>query len=52
MMAQLMGDANRAFDVQAKGHADATGKLTREAYADREEIANYVIAKETAEQRY
>ena len=49
MMAQLMGEANRAFDVQAKGHSEATEKLTREAYAGREEIASHVIAKETAE---
>ena len=31
MMAQRMGEAGRAFDVQAKGHAEATDKLTREA---------------------
>ena len=48
-MAQLMGEANRALEVQAKGYAAAATKLTQEANAGREEIANYVVAKETAE---
>ena len=49
-MAQLMGEATRALEVQAKGNAAAAPKLTQEANAGREEIANYVVAKETAEQ--
>ena len=49
MMAQLMGEATRAFGVQAKGHAEATEQLTREANAGREEIATRVIANETDE---
>ena len=48
-MAQLMGEANRALEVQAKYYAAAATKLTQEANAGREEIANCVVAKETGE---
>ncbi len=51
-MAHLIGEVNKALDVQAKGYAAAATKLTQEAKAGREEIANYVVAKETAETRY
>jgi sarcosine oxidase delta subunit len=51
-MAQLMGEANTALEVQAKGYAAAATKLTQEANAGREEIANYVVAKERADKRY
>ena len=44
-----MGEANRAFEEQAKGHAATTEKLKQEAIASREEIANYLSAKQTAE---
>ena len=48
-MAHLLGEANTAFEVQAKGYAEATKKLAHEANAGREEIATHVVAKETAE---
>ena len=48
-MAQRTGEATKALEVQAKGYAAAATKLTQEANAGREEIANYVVAKETAQ---
>ena len=48
-VAQLMGEANRAFEEQAKGHAAATEKLKQEAVASREEIASYLSAKQAAD---
>ncbi len=51
-MAQLMGDTDRAFAVQAqRGYAEATERLTQAASAGRDEIATRVPAKETAEKR-
>ena len=48
-MAQLMGEADRAFAVQAQGCTEATERLTQAASAGRDEIATHVVAKETAE---
>ncbi len=48
-MAQLMGEADRALEVQAHGNAAAAAKLTQEASAGREEIASYVVANDIAE---
>mgnify|MGYP000125813148 CR=1 FL=1 len=45
-----MGEANTAFDEQTKGQASATEKeLKQEAVASREEIANYLSAKQAAD---
>ena len=48
-MAYLIGEANKALEVQAKGYAAAATKLTQEADGGREEIASYMVAKERAE---
>jgi hypothetical protein len=50
-MAQLVGEANRAFDFQARAHAEAAERLQQEASAGREEIASYLPAKGTVEQQ-
>ena len=41
----------KPIEVQAKGYAAAATRLTQDANAGREEIANYVVAKETADKR-
>ena len=40
-MAHLIGEANTALEVQAKGYAAAATKLTQEANAGREALATH-----------
>ena len=48
-VAQRVGEANRAFEELANGHAAATEKLQQEAIASREEFESYSSAKQSAE---
>ncbi len=48
-MAQLTGEAVRALDEQAQGHAHATEELRREAIVLKTEAANYVSNQHAAE---
>mgnify|MGYP002810272714 CR=1 FL=1 len=48
-VAQLMGETNKAFEEQTRGHAEATDVLKQAAGASREEIASYLSAKQAAD---
>jgi hypothetical protein len=50
-VAQLLGETKKAFEEQARGHAEATDVLKQEAVASREEIVNYLSANQAAEDR-
>ena len=48
-MAQLTGEAVRALDEQAQGHAHATEELRREAIVFKTEATSYVSSQHAAE---